>query len=37
MEKKYREEGIETGIIDLQEFPIEQVIGGKYGEKLPEV
>jgi len=37
MEKKYREEGIETGIIDLQEFPIEQVIGGKYGEELPEV
>jgi NAD(P)H-dependent FMN reductase len=34
---EYKKQGIDAGIIDLQDFPIEQVSGGKYGEELPEV
>ncbi|NGP87590.1 NADPH-dependent FMN reductase [Fodinibius halophilus] len=37
IQKKYREEGVDTGIIDMQNFPVDQVAGGKYGEELPEV
>lgn len=28
---------IVAGIIDLQDFPAEKVVGGKYGKKIPEV
>ena len=34
---KYRQEGISTDIIDLQDFPLDQVVGGRYGEELPAV
>lgn len=37
VQHQYQEEGIEANIIDLQEFPLEQVSGGRYGEHLPEV
>ena len=37
VQEKYRKEGVATDIIDLQDFPIEQVAGGKYGEDLPEI
>uniref|UniRef100_UPI00356A0EDE NADPH-dependent FMN reductase n=1 Tax=Fodinibius sp. TaxID=1872440 RepID=UPI00356A0EDE len=37
LQKKYRQEGIEGRIIDLRDFPIEQVSGGRYGEHIPEV
>lgn len=37
IQKKYRENGVDTDIIDLQEFPLDQVAGGKYGEELPEI
>ncbi len=33
----YQKEGIDTSIIDLQDFPLEEVKGGKYGEELPAV
>jgi NAD(P)H-dependent FMN reductase len=34
---KYRQEGISAEIIDLQDFPLGQVVGGKYGEELRPV
>lgn len=37
VQKQYRKESINAKIIDLQDFPLEQVSGGKYGEDLPEV
>lgn len=37
LQKKYRKEGVEAAIIDLQDFPLEQVRGGRYGEDLPDV
>lgn len=37
IQDEYEKKGIDAGIIDLQEFPIEQVGGGRYGEELPEV
>lgn len=37
LQKRYREEGVEAEIIDLQDFPTEKVRGGKYGEELPAV
>lgn len=37
VQQLYQKKGIDTGIIDLQEFPLEKVSGGKYGEELPEV
>ncbi len=37
LQRQYQQEGIDAGIIDLQDFPIEQVSGGRYGEHLPEV
>lgn len=37
VQRQYREEGTDAKIIDLQDFPLEQVAGGKYGEDLPEV
>ncbi len=37
VQRQYQKEGIDAKIIDLQEFPLEQVVGGKYGEDRPEV
>lgn len=37
VQKGYKKEGINAGIIDLQDFPLSQVAGGKYGEALPDV
>lgn len=37
IQQQYKEEGINASIIDLQDFPIRQVKGGKYGKELPEV
>lgn len=37
LQRQYRKEGIDAGIINLQDFPIEQVSGGRYGQELPEV
>lgn len=37
VQRQYQKEGIDPKIIDLQDFPLEQVAGGKYGEDLPEV
>lgn len=37
LQKKYRKGGVEAEIIDLQDFPIQQVHGGRYGEELPKV
>ncbi|HEX6981580.1 MAG TPA: NAD(P)H-dependent oxidoreductase [Balneolaceae bacterium] len=37
LQSKYEEEGVDAKIIDLQEFPLEQVVGGKYRENLPAV
>lgn len=37
IQKEYQSQGVEAGIIDLQDFPIDQVSGGKYGDDLPEV
>ena len=34
---KYQEEGISADIIDLQDFPLDRVVGGKYGVELPAV
>lgn len=37
LQKRYRHAGINVPIIDLQEFPLEQVKGGRYGQELPDV
>lgn len=37
VKKKYEAEGIDANIIDLQDFPLKDVIGGKYGEEIPSV
>lgn len=37
VQQLYQKEGIEADIIDLQDFPLELVRGGKYGEDLPAV
>jgi NAD(P)H-dependent FMN reductase len=37
LQQKYREQGVEPGIIDLQDFPTDKVKGGKYGQELPAV
>lgn len=37
IQREYEKHGVDAGIIDLQDFPIEKVSGGKYGEELPEV
>lgn len=37
LQSKYEQGKVAAGIIDLQEFPLKQVIGGKYSEKLPAV
>jgi NAD(P)H-dependent FMN reductase len=37
LQRRYRGEGVEARIIDLQDFPTEQVKGGKYGQELPAV
>lgn len=37
IQRQYQNEGINPGIIDLQDFPLELVSGGKYGAELPEV
>lgn len=34
---KYQKQGVEVDIIDLQDFPLSRVAGGRYGEELPEV
>lgn len=37
LKKLYREEGVETQIIDLQNFPLRKAAGGKYGLSIPEI
>lgn len=37
VQREYQKEGIDAGIIDLQNFPLQLVGGGKYGADLPEV
>lgn len=37
LQSKYQQEGANAHIVDLQEFPITKVAGGKYREDLPEV
>lgn len=37
VQRLYRETGAEVGITDLQQFPLEAVKGGQYGEDVPEV
>lgn len=37
LKHRYQKEGIDAGIIDLRDFPLDHVYGGKYGEELPEV
>ena len=37
VQQQYRKQGIDADIINLQDFPVEQVSGGPYGEDLPEV
>lgn len=37
VQKQYQQNGIDADIIDLQEFPVDLVAGGKYGQKLPGV
>lgn len=37
LQQEYRKEGVEAHILDLQDFPLENVAGGRYGEELPEV
>ncbi|PAU93759.1 NADPH-dependent oxidoreductase [Aliifodinibius salipaludis] len=37
VQQLYQKESIDAEIIDLQEFPLEKVSGGRYGEELPEV
>lgn len=37
LQKKYRQQGVTAGIIDLRNFPLEKVSGGRYGEEIPAV
>ena len=37
VQKQYQKEGVDVQIIDLQDFPIDKVVGGKYGQDLPKV
>lgn len=37
LKQEYQKEGIEAGIINLQDFPTAKVSGGPYGRDLPEV
>ncbi|WP_441000620.1 NADPH-dependent FMN reductase [Fodinibius sp. SL11] len=37
VQQLYQKESIDADIIDLQEFPLDKVKGGKYGEDLPAV
>ncbi len=37
VQRKYSQEGVSADIIDLQNFPLDQVVGGKYGKELPTV
>jgi NAD(P)H-dependent FMN reductase len=37
VQEKYSREGISADIIDLQDFPLAKVAGGKYGDDLPAV
>lgn len=34
---RYEQAGTNAGIIDLKDFPLDKVAGGKYGEDIPEV
>jgi len=37
VQRRYNNNGIDAQIMDLKEFPIEKVGGGKYGQDIPEV
>lgn len=37
LQKKYKQKGVAADIIDLQDFPLEKVSGGRYGEEIPAV
>ena len=37
LQKKYRQQGVTAGLIDLRNFPLEKVSGGRYGEEIPAV
>src|SRR5699024_3100841 len=37
LKRKYKQEGVSRAIIDLQDFPLEEVKGGKYGQDIPAV
>lgn len=37
VQRLYQKDGVNADIIDLQDFPLEKVSGGKYGAELPEV
>jgi NAD(P)H-dependent FMN reductase len=37
LQNKYQQQGIDAGIINLQNFPLHNVQGGHYGADLPEV
>ncbi|MGN8224870.1 NADPH-dependent FMN reductase [Gracilimonas sp. BCB1] len=33
----YEKKGVDTEVISLQDFPLEEVVGGRYGKKLPAI
>src|SRR5690554_4452480 len=33
----YQENGVDAEVISLEDFPLEAVVGGKYGKEIPEV
>ncbi|TYP92027.1 NAD(P)H-dependent FMN reductase [Fodinibius salinus] len=37
VQQKYKEQGVGAQIIDLQNFPVKQVSGGRYDDDLPDV
>jgi NAD(P)H-dependent FMN reductase len=37
LQRKYKQQGVSAGIIDLRNFPVEAVSGGRYGEEIPDV
>lgn len=37
VQKLYKSKGVEANVVSLEDFPLEEVVGGNYGKHLPEI